>query len=152
MLAIKLTGADRSADRLRILMLQVFFTVADVNVHKTDQQASSSGFRLLRKFQKLIEKNYAGLRLPKDYAGMLAVTPNHLNAVCSQILGLSAGDMIRNRIQLEAKRLLVNLELPISEIAYKLNFNDNSYFTKFFKKHAGVTPEEFRKQISKLQS
>jgi AraC-like DNA-binding protein len=47
---------------------------------------------------------------------------------------------------LEAKRLLINADISISEIAVHLNFQDNSYFTKFFKKYAGKTPEEFRKE------
>jgi AraC-like DNA-binding protein len=50
---------------------------------------------------------------------------------------------------LEAKRLLVNLDLNIAEIADRLNFNDNSYFTKFFKKYTALTPEEFRRKALK---
>ena len=84
------------------------------------------------------------MKLPKEYAGLLFVTPNHLNAVCKEVLGRSAGEVIRDRVILEAKRLMVNQELSISEIAYKLNFPDNSYFSKFFSKYAGVSPEKFR--------
>jgi len=61
------------------------------------------------------------------------------------MLGKSAGEVIRDRVILEAKRLLVNLDLTITNIAGKLNFADNSYFTKFFKKYTGQTPEDFRK-------
>jgi len=61
-------------------------------------------------------------------------------------LGQASGELIRNRVILEAKRLLVLNDYSISQIAYMLNFNDNSYFTKFFKKIEGVTPEEFRKK------
>jgi len=82
---------------------------------------------------------------PKDYAELLYITPNHLNALCKDLLGIQAGEVIRNRILLEAKRLLTNPLLTITEIALQLNFNDNSYFTKFFKKSTGITPEEFRK-------
>jgi len=57
--------------------------------------------------------------------------------------------LIRNRILLEAKRLLVNQDMSITEISNELNFNDNSYFTKFFKKQTGITPEEFRRNIIK---
>jgi AraC family transcriptional activator of pobA len=60
-------------------------------------------------------------------------------------LGIPAGEVIRNRIALEAKRLLINNDLTVQEIAGQLNFADNSYFTKFFKKQVGITPEEFRK-------
>jgi len=62
-----------------------------------------------------------------------------------RLINESAGQLIRDRIILEAKRLLVNADINISEIAYRLNFKDNSYFTKFFKKSVGLTPEEFRK-------
>jgi AraC-like DNA-binding protein len=62
-------------------------------------------------------------------------------------MGVSAGELIRNRVLLEAKRMLTNPQLSISEISLKLNFSDNSYFTKFFKKLEDITPEEFRKKI-----
>jgi len=78
---------------------------------------------------------------------MLYITPNHLNAVCKDMMGVSAGEMIRNRIILEAKRMLTNPQLSINEISLKLNFSDNSYFTKFFKKLENITPEEFRKKL-----
>jgi AraC-like DNA-binding protein len=68
-----------------------------------------------------------------EYAELLYITPNHLNALCKEHLGMQAGEVIRNRIVLEAKRLLVNKNTSISEIAYYLNFADNSYFSKFLK-------------------
>jgi AraC family transcriptional activator of pobA len=92
----------------------------------------------------LVNQHYVEKRLPKEYAAMLYVTPNYLNALCRDLLGKSAGQLIRDRILLEAKRLLVNTDISISEIAYRLNFKDNSYFTKFFKKYSGVTPEDFK--------
>ena len=52
--------------------------------------------------------------------------------------------MIRERILLEAKRLLVHSPQTVAEIAYQLNFEDTSYFGRFFKKHTGTTPEQFR--------
>ena len=79
----------------------------------------------------------------------LAVTPNYLNSVCKSISGKTAGEIIRNRIVLEAKRLLVNSQFTISQIAFELNFEDNSYFTKFFKSNAGISPLDFRKNLNK---
>ncbi|MBC7552760.1 MAG: AraC family transcriptional regulator, partial [Taibaiella sp.] len=87
----------------------------------------------------------ASLRLPKEYAAQLFITPNHLNAVCHQLLGKAAGEVIRDRVLLEIKRLLVNVDITVSGIAAQLNFPDNSYFSKFFKKYEGSTPEDFRK-------
>ena len=100
---------------------------------------------VFRNFEKLIEQNFTTKRLPKEYVEILFVTPNHLNALCNQLIGKSAGDIIRNRVLLEAKRLLVNSNQNISEIAWQLKFEDNSYFSKFFKKNEGITPDEFRK-------
>ncbi len=65
------------------------------------------------------------------------------------LLGKTAGELIRDRVLLEAKRLLTNGDMSITELAYDLNFQDNSYFNRFFKKYADVTPEEFRKSFTK---
>lgn len=100
---------------------------------------------ILYNFRKLVNAHYAEKRLPKEYAAMLYITPNHLNALCNDLLGKPAGEVIRDRILLEAKRLLVNADLSISEIAFRLNFADNSHFTRFFKKYTNTTPETFRK-------
>jgi AraC family transcriptional regulator, transcriptional activator of pobA len=114
------------------------------------QQAAASGYNqtLLSNFRKLIEQNYAALKLPKEYAALLYITPNHLNAICTDILGISAGEVIRSRVMLEAKRMLVNPKLTVADIAGRLGFADNSYFTRFFKKQAGLPPEEFRKTVN----
>ncbi len=130
-------------DMIRAILLKLFIAVSRLSNQHDNVPAYN--YTLLRNFQKLIEKNYTTLKLPKEYAELLYITPNHLNALCSAMLGIPAGEVIRNRIALEAKRLLINRELSVAEIADQLNFADNSYFTKFFKKQAGVTPEEFRK-------
>jgi len=139
-------------DMIRVLMMQLFILVRRLSTPEIPKGPASYNQTLVRNFQKLIEENYAHLKLPKDYAQMLYITPNHLNAACKDILKISAGDVIRNRLLLEAKRLLTNPQLNINEIAFALNFNDNSYFTKFFKKAEGMTPEEFRKQLLNTNS
>jgi len=148
MVQLRWTINPMNLDRLRVKALDLFLNVATVRITKGGE-ISISTQTLIRNFQKLVEKNFNTMRLPKDYAALLHVTPNHLNAICSDILGLSAGELIRNRVVLEAKRLLVNLQLPISTIAYQLNFSDNSNFTKFFKKNMSITPEIFRKQLER---
>jgi AraC family transcriptional activator of pobA len=139
----------QATDLLRVLMLQVFIMVNRFSAAGNNKGPASYNQTLLKNFQKLIEVHYKKLKLPKDYAGMLYITPNHLNAVCKDLLNLQAGELIRNRTILEAKRLLTNPKLTITEIAFELNFSDNSYFTKFFKKTEAVTPEEFRTSILK---
>ena len=148
MLAIKFNSNPFSLDKLRVAMLQLFLLVQE-QCSQAGNAMSGHNLTVLNTFQKLVDEHHATLRLPKEYAEMLFITPNHLNALSQEVLGKSAGEVIRDRVVLEVKRLLINLEIPISEIAYQLNFTDNSYFTKFFKKQAGSTPEEFRKQIFK---
>ena len=99
-----------------------------------------------RSFMQLVEKRYHDMRLPGEYASLLYITSNHLNAIARSIAGVPAGEIIRNRVILEAKRLLINPGLTIAQIALSLNFPDNAYFTRFFKKYTGVTPETFRKE------
>lgn len=133
-------------DFVSVSLLYLFHLLEKQKGAVVGEEVSVYNHTLLRNFLNLIESNYRSLRLPKDYASLLYITPNHLNALCKELLGQSAGELIRNRIVLEAKRLLVIRDFSVSEIAYELNFNDNSYFTKFFKKIEGITPEEFRKK------
>ena len=134
-------------DMLKAMMIQLFIRIGRLTSHVPTHQVHSYKFFLFRKFLKLLEANLEVVKFPRDYADMLFITPNHLNSLCNEILGRSTGEMIRDRLILEAKRLIVNYELSISEISNKLNFYDNSYFTKFFKKHTSMTPEEFRNTI-----
>lgn len=134
-------------DYIRTLLLQFILYIA-ISTEK-DQQENSNPYnhKIFNSFQQLVEQQFRSTKLPSIYADQLFITPNHLNAICKSYIGQSAGEIIRNRIVLEAKRLLINKNLNIAEIADELQFNDNSYFTKFFKKSAGLTPEEFRKQL-----
>jgi AraC family transcriptional regulator, transcriptional activator of pobA len=142
------TARPLSDDFARTALVQLLILVSRYTGNsKTGQQNYNTV--LLRNFQKLIDQHYKEKKLTKEYAALLYVTPNHLNALSKDITGHSAGELIRDRILLEAKRLLVNATMSITEIAAALNFADNSYFSKFFKKYEGVTPEIFRKQIIK---
>jgi len=139
------TNQPVNDDLVKVLLLQLFIEVARATNDTKVPSVNPYSHTILRNFQQLIEKNYTQLRLPKQYAELLYITPNHLNALCNDFLGTSAGKLIRDRIILEAKRLLINLDLRVVEIAEKLNFEDQSYFVKFFKKYEGTTPDRFRK-------
>jgi AraC-like DNA-binding protein len=137
--------AEMGLDMIRIKLLELFILVERLETRARENNVPPQKLALVRAFKQLIDKRFRELKLPKEYAEMLHVTPNHLNAVCTDLVGKTAGDLIRDRVVLEAKRLLVNADLSITQIAYELNFADGSYFTKFFRKYAGVTPEEFRR-------
>lgn len=147
MIALASAVSIRNLDKLRVLALKLFMDLVSLQEPAKPSPLSHNAV-LLRNFRKLVEKHYTVLRLPKDYAAMLYITPNHLNAICSDLLGQSAGTVIRDRVVLEAKRLLVNPEFPVAAIADMLNFKDNSYFSKFFRKYTGTSPEAFRRAIA----
>jgi AraC-like DNA-binding protein len=67
--------------------------------------------------------------------------------IARENLGISAKQYFQNRVFLEAKKLLIYSPLSISEIAWKLNYQDNSYFVRAFKNKIGCTPQVFRNKI-----
>lgn len=142
-------NGTQNIDMIRLRLLELFITVDRTCTDKKRKQAPQQKLLLLKNFKQLIDQQFRLLKLPKEYAEILYVTPNHLNALCQDLLGKTAGDLIRDRIILEAKRLLTNADMTIAEIAYDLNFQDNSYFARFFRKNTGTTPEEFRKNMNK---
>lgn len=79
------------------------------------------------------------------YAQLLNTSPQNLNAICRKETGQSSTEVISNYIINEAKRLLLYTDLTVSEIAGKLDFKDNSHFSKYFKRNVGNTPIAFRK-------
>ena len=128
-------------------LASIFIAVSRAHNAAGSRQLPAQSQLVLQNFRKLVNTYYAEKKLPRDYAAMLYITPNHLNALCTDLLGRSAGEIIRDRILLEAKRLLVNAGMSIAEIAYHLNFTDNSYFARFFKRYTGVTAEDFRRSF-----
>lgn len=100
---------------------------------------------LLQKFQQLINNYYIEKRTVEEYADLMSITPKHLSHSIKQTSGKNALAFINERILAEAKTLIQNTDQDIAEIAYQLNFTDPANFGKFFKKHSGVTPLEFRK-------
>ncbi|MEC4114506.1 helix-turn-helix domain-containing protein [Myroides pelagicus] len=98
-------------------------------------------------FVTLVDEYYKEAKTPSFYADKLCVTPNYLNKLCKQERGVTAGHIVRQRIMIEAKRLLRFTSFTIKEVANELCFDSTSYFVTFFKKFEGKTPEEYRKYI-----
>jgi AraC family transcriptional activator of pobA len=94
----------------------------------------------------LIEEGYTAHHPISFYTEKLQVNAQKLNALCKVQLNKTVNALLQDRLMMEAKRLLAYSALTISEIAYELNFNDNSYFNRFFKRLEGITPEQFRMQ------
>lgn len=107
---------------------------------------SPQGLSLLRRYQQQVEQHFMdGLAVPV-YASQLHVTERQLNDAVKRATGRTAGQVIQQRVLLEAKRLLTLTDLGIAEVAYRLGYDDLAYFCRFFKRHTQVTPGDFRKR------
>lgn len=104
---------------------------------------------LVKKFFHLIEENNQKKLLLSDYANMIGVTANHLTQTVKLLTGKTSSQIIKSKQLIEIKRLLFHTNLSVSEIANQLNFDDQSYFTKFFKRETGLTPLEYRREATK---
>jgi AraC-like DNA-binding protein len=105
---------------------------------------AGTGDLLACRFRLALEENFPQMLTVGEYATLLRVSRSHLNEELRRQSGSSASKIIHERILLEAKRLLVHSTLTISEIAYRLRFQDPSYFGRFFRKCTGQTPGMYR--------
>ncbi|MCC3153201.1 AraC family transcriptional regulator [Hymenobacter sp. BT770] len=110
------------------------------------RHAPSHGLQQVRAFSQLLDAHFRTEKTVRFYADRLAVTANHLNALCRQFLNQTASELIHERVITEAQRRLAHSADPVSQVADYLGFDDASYFTRYFKKYVGLTPEAFRQQ------
>jgi AraC family transcriptional activator of pobA len=99
----------------------------------------------LTRFVNLVEESYTQGLTVNEYAQRLALSPRTLANLTNELLGKSPSLLIQERIILEAQRLLLHSSLHINQIAFRLGFEDASYFVKYFKKHLRLSPTDFRK-------
>ncbi len=105
----------------------------------------TSSDRIAQEFLKLVNKHYLSKRALPDYADLLNVTPKHLTKCVKQSTGITPMEFIYRMLILEAKVLLKETALTVSEIAHQLSFDDAAHFGRFFKQHTNSTPASFRK-------
>lgn len=108
------------------------------------EESESTPDNTIIKFKQLIEENFTKEKNVSPYAEMLNMNPSCLNELSKRITGITAGELIRNRIIDETKKLLYSSRMSGKEIAYELGFDDPAYFSRFFKKYTGTTLKEFR--------
>ncbi|MCB0524753.1 MAG: AraC family ligand binding domain-containing protein [Saprospiraceae bacterium] len=140
MLAEFENGDQYSMDMLRARLMSIIIQLSRILPEPVNDFASKHNVALMRKFESLIEEHYKKKRLPREYAELLFVTPNYLNTLSNRVLGKSAGEIIRERILLEAKRMLTNSDMMVGEIAETLHFEDNALFNPFLQEIYGRHP------------
>lgn len=139
------TFAKKNSNEIICLTLKVLILLYRRDSHMNYRIFESNQKKqLLNEFRKLVNNRFTALRTAKDFATELNITPNYLNALCQEFFYKTVSEIIQERVILEAKRMLMHTSLSISEISFKLGFNDNSYFGRYFKKEVGMTPKRFR--------
>ncbi|TKI02934.1 helix-turn-helix domain-containing protein [Martelella alba] len=98
----------------------------------------------IHKFLRLVDETFRQRLTVHDYADRMGMSSCHLSRLCRAALGMSSLDVINVRVIREAQRELVYTAQTIKQLAASLGFNDEAYFTRFFHKHAGVSPCAFR--------
>jgi AraC family transcriptional activator of pobA len=97
-----------------------------------------------------VEKNFKYQRSAAFYANELSLSPKRLNELTKAFFGKTINQMINERLILEAKREISYCRKSIKEISYELGFSEPSYFTRFFGKQTGNTPEDFRRKTGEI--
>ncbi len=138
-----------SAELLRSI-LDLILTFCSVN-YTTDeyQPVSGRGHIMVKRFYQLVEEYYYQNLSVAEYADKLAITANHLTQTVVQLTGKTSSQIIKSKQILEIKRLLVHTNLSVTEIALRLNFPDQSYFSKFFKRETGINPLQYRSMVDR---
>jgi AraC family transcriptional regulator, transcriptional activator of pobA len=121
---------------------------------KTAQQADAGAAMptrkhpfILQQLKEAIEVNFRKLHAPGDYASMLFVSPKTLARITKTHFNKTLSSLINERIIIEAKRELYLTGKTVKEIAYELGYEDEYYFSRFFKVNAEVSPQGYRETV-----
>ena len=138
---------DQPEKRLMLhVCLQQLFLVCYRLWQHTDEEAAqlnNLSHQYFRKFQQRVRQVGTSHTI-SQLADDLAMTPVHLNRICRSVVGKSASQLVQEHILDEARKYLTYTTYSVSEIAYLLHFEYPNYFAKFFRKHTGLSPTEFR--------
>ena len=117
----------------------------------THKAISSDGAipTLVRHFKQLVAWQFINERSVQAYADQLGVTLSHLINTVKAVTGQTPGQLIRQEVVLESKRLFTHTDLTSAEVGYRLSFDDPSYFSRFFKRETAMSTMQYRKSIAK---
>jgi AraC-like DNA-binding protein len=153
--------ADREyadKDELFRSYLSLIFHEA-IQMRSTGDRSDHSMPRVAAEFIALLNRQFpvdlplqpVALKKPADYANRIAVHINHLNTAVQKATGKSTTTHISERLFAEAKSLLSYTDYTVAEIAFGLGYEYQSYFNRFFRKYAGITPSDYRKNFEKYK-
>ncbi|PKQ63885.1 hypothetical protein BZG02_07670 [Labilibaculum filiforme] len=134
--------------QLKLFLLEsrrIYEEQHDLDINLDEEHPGS----VIIKFKQLIDSNYREQKNVSSYADLLHLRATCLNEITKKTTGITAGELIRNRVIKEAKKMLYASDLNTKEIAYELGFQDPAYFSRFFKKYTSQTLSDYRSRIRK---
>jgi AraC-like DNA-binding protein len=144
----ELKNSDDYSQDIVLNLLHLFLLesrrIFDQQNQASKEESETTPDTTIIRFKQLIEENFAKEKNVSLYAEMLNMNPSCLNELTKRTTGITAGELIRNRVIDETKKLLYSSSMSGKEIAYELGFDDPAYFSRFFKKYTGITLKEFR--------
>lgn len=129
-------------DWLQSFLIWLFGTIPE---KQESQSSSTRQQQICRSFMQLVREYAAQEHGAAFYAGKLCISTRYLHRATTLCLnGKSPKQIIEEQLLAEVKVLLDNPSLTVTAISERLNFPDQSYLTRFFKRHTGISPRRFR--------
>lgn len=147
---LKGSETDFSSEIIGGLIATTIYKVGDILTHyltehpEVDSPIHNRAEEYFRQFTELLGEHYKHERSVRFYARQLCITPKYLTTLIKRISGKSVSEWIDNYVILEAKTLLKYSNMSVQEIAYYLNFPNQSFFGSYFKRNAGMSPSQYK--------
>lgn len=147
---LKGSETDFSSEIIGGLIAATIYKVGDIQTHyltehpEVDSPIHNRAEEYFRQFTELLGEHYKHERSVGFYARQLCITPKYLTTLIKRISGKSVSEWIDNYVILEAKTLLKYSNMSVQEIAYYLNFPNQSFFGSYFKRNAGMSPSQYK--------
>ena len=147
---LKGSETDFSSEIIGGLIAATIYKVGDILTHyltehpEVDSPIHNRAEEYFRQFTELLGEHYKHERSVGFYARQLCITPKYLTTLIKRISGKSVSEWIDNYVILEAKTLLKDSNMSVQEIAYYLNFPNQSFFGSYFKRNAGMSPSQYK--------
>ena len=147
---LKGSETDFSSEIIGELIAATIYKVGDILTHyltehpEVDSPIHNRAEEYFRQFTELLGEHYKHERSVGFYARQLCITPKYLTTLIKRISGKSVSEWIDNYVILEAKTLLKYSNMSVQEIAYYLNFPNQSFFGSYFKRNAGMSPSQYK--------
>lgn len=132
--------------RLQVIenLIRALFYGGISKFHKMESDSVSYKNSIVERYIELVQTHYREERIIGFYADKLCITPKYLSKLVKEYTGRSAGEWIENYVILEARAMLQSSDMTIQQIASSLNFPNQSFFGKYFKRATGLSPKQYR--------